>query len=82
MLLNIYFITGKKQLDYEVCKFGMQSIEVLSNKGKTQFIITHDAELAEICCDYFVFFENGNVIHSGTWTEKNIELIADYFNMA
>lgn len=38
----------------------------LQQMGKTLFTITHDPELIEKCCDYFVFIEKGTVCwHDG-----------------
>lgn len=66
-------------LDYRHMKQVARNIDDLSRKGKTQFIITHDSELAQVCCDYFLFFENGKMIQQGTWTKDNVRLIGEYF---
>lgn len=51
----------------------------LSKMGKTQFVITHDPELVEKCCDRFLFFENGKITDSGSWTAEALEQVRTYF---
>ena len=53
----------------------------LAEAGKTQLVITHDPELVEKCCDYYLFFENGEIIEYGTWSERTINRIRDYFDI-
>ena len=38
-----------------------ESILLLKEKGKTIFIVTHDAELIESCCDMWIEIENGHL---------------------
>lgn len=42
---------------------------LLSQLGKTIFIVTHDPELIQECCNYFVFMEKGQVKWSDGWNE-------------
>lgn len=75
----IVFDEPTSGLDYRHMKEVAKSINHLSAMGKTQFIITHDPELVSACCNYFIFMENGKVIHSGRWTNENTRLIFQYF---
>lgn len=36
-------------------------IQKLKNRGTTQFIITHDKEFLDECCDTVICFENGHI---------------------
>lgn len=75
----IVFDEPTSGLDYRHMKEVAQNVLKLSSLGKTVFIITHDPELVTLCCNYFVFIENGMVTHSGEWTSQNIEFVSDYF---
>lgn len=44
------------------------------------FFITHNPELVECCCAYFMFMENGKVKWHGGKNEKNIKAIKEFFN--
>ena len=66
-------------LDYRHMEIVADMINDLSEKGKTQFIITHDPELVERCCDRFLFLKNGKVECEGSWTKENIDRIRNYF---
>ena len=44
------------------------------------FFITHNPELVECCCAYFMFMENGKVKLHGGKNEKNIKAIKEFFN--
>ena len=68
-------------LDYRHMKDVARNIRKLSEWGKTQFVITHDAELVAECCDYFIFMENGKVLCSGGWTVDNVEYVRAYFKI-
>lgn len=52
-------------LDFGNMKGIARVIESLREEGKTVFLITHDPELAALCCDYYVFFEKGRVLRHG-----------------
>lgn len=69
-------------LDYRHMKEVSACIRKLSEMGKTQMIITHDPELAALCCDYMVFLDNGAVSRFGEWTDENIDFVACYFENA
>lgn len=68
-------------LDYKNMLRAAENINRLSKMGKTQFIITHDPELAEKCCDRFIFFENGRITGSGMWTNEAVQKLRKYFSM-
>lgn len=68
-------------LDYRNMERVAQNINALAEAGKTQLVITHDPELVEKCCDYYLFFENGEIIEYGTWSERTINRIQDYFDI-
>ena len=48
--------------------------------GRTIFFITHDPELVECCCDYFMFMENGKVKWHGIKDKKDMEKIREFFD--
>ena len=53
----------------------------MQKAGQTQFVITHDPELLERCCDYFLFFEYGKVSwHCGADAESAARL-RDFFTL-
>ncbi len=54
-------------------------LEKLQQMGKTLFIITHDPELIQRCCDYFLFVENGKVKWSEHWNEHSESELAAFF---
>ena len=66
-------------LDYRNMERVAENIRRLSGMGKTQFVITHDPELVEKCCDRFLFFENGEITASGGWTAEAVERLRAYF---
>lgn len=67
-------------LDFRNMKEVSNEMMRLKEDGKTIFIITHDSELVECCCDYFMFMENGKVKWHGIKDEKNMEKIGEFFN--
>ena len=67
-------------LDFRNMKEVSNEMMRLKKDGKTIFIITHDPELVECCCDYFMFMENGKVKWHGGKNEKNIKAIEEFFN--
>ena len=67
-------------LDFKNMKEVSNEMIRLKEDGKTIFIITHDPELVECCCDYFMFMENGKVKWHGGKNEKNIKAIKEFFN--
>ncbi len=54
-------------------------LEKLQQMGKTLFIITHDPELIQRCCDYFLFIENGKIKWSEQWNEHSKNELAAFF---
>ena len=67
-------------LDFRNMKEVSNEMMRLKKDGKTIFIITHDPELVECCCDYFMFMENGKLKWHGGKNEKNIKAIKEFFN--
>ena len=68
-------------LDYQNMLRAAENINRLSEMGKTQFIITHDPELVEKCCDSFLFFENGSITDFGTWSDEAVQRLKKYFSV-
>ena len=75
----IFYDEPTSGLDYRNMERVAENIRRLSEMGKTQFVITHDPELVEKCCDRFLFFENGEITGSGSWTAESVERIRKYF---
>ena len=66
-------------LDYRHMLGVSELIKNLSKEERTLFIITHDPELLQECCDYLIFLENGNLAWSGGWTRINTERVNSFF---
>lgn len=75
----IFYDEPTSGLDYRNMERVAENIRRLSEMGKTQFVITHDPELVEKCCDRFLFFENGKITNSGSWTAEALEQVKTYF---
>ncbi len=67
-------------LDYRHMKEVAGCIRRLADTGRTQFVITHDAELAAECCDYYIFIEDGKTVRSGGWDDEAVNFISGYFS--
>ena len=67
-------------LDYRHMLEVAGCIRNLANTGRTQFIITHDAELVAECCDYYLFIGDGKVVRSGGWDDEAVKYVSGYFN--
>ena len=67
-------------LDFKNMKEVSNEMMRLKEDGKTIFIITHDPELVECCCDYFMFMENGKAKWHGIKDEKNMGKIREFFD--
>ena len=66
-------------LDYRHMKEAAECIRKLADTGRTQFIITHDAELVAECCDYYLFIREGKETGSGCWDAEAVRMISGYF---
>ena len=75
----IFYDEPTSGLDYRNMERVAENIRCLSEMGKTQFVITHDPELVEKCCDRFLFFENGKITDSGSWTAEAVNQLRGYF---
>lgn len=75
----IFYDEPTSGLDYRNMERVAENIRRLSEMGKTQFVITHDPELVEKCCDRFLFFENGKITNSGSWTAEAVNQLRGYF---
>lgn len=75
----IFYDEPTSGLDYRNMEHVAENIRRLSEMGKTQFVITHDPELVEKCCDRFLFFENGKITNSGSWTAEAVNQLRGYF---
>lgn len=67
-------------LDFRNMKEVSNEMMRLKEGGETIFIITHDPELVECCCDYFMFMENGKVKWHGIKDKKDMEKIREFFD--
>ena len=67
-------------LDFKNMKEVSNEMMRLKEGGKTIFIITHNPELVECCCDYFMFMENGKVKWHGIKDKKDMEKIREFFD--
>ena len=66
-------------LDYTRMLDVAETVRDMKEKCKTQFIITHDPELIEQCCDYLVFMEGGKVIESGFLAGALVDKMKEFF---
>ena len=66
-------------LDYRHMLGVSKLMKRLSREGRTVFIITHDPELLQECCDYLLFMENGKLAWSGDRTKENTERLNVFF---
>lgn len=66
-------------LDYRHMLEVSELLKRLSREGRTLFLITHDPELLQECCDYLLFLENGRLSWSGTWTRENADRVNAFF---
>lgn len=76
----IVFDEPTSGLDYYHMVEVAKNLLTLSEMGKTLFIITHDPELIALCCNYFVFIEDGGVKWHGGWTDENISYLREFFS--
>lgn len=69
-------------LDFRHMEEVAKILTKLQQMGKTLFIITHDPELIETCCDYFVFIEKGTVCWHDGWNTQTEQKLVDFFNLS
>ncbi len=75
----IVFDEPTSGLDYRHMKEVAGNLKKLSDMGKTLFVITHDPELIQECCNYFIFIENGQAAWSDGWNSVSRKRLADFF---
>ena len=67
-------------LDYISMRKAATLIGKLKERGTTQFLITHDKELLDACCDFILFLENGKVKYAGTYQGEIRDRVEEFFN--
>lgn len=67
-------------LDYRHMLEVAENLKQLSKLGKTLFIVTHDPELIQECCNYFIYIEDGQVEWSDSWTSAAKNHLLQFFN--
>lgn len=77
----IFYDEPTSGLDYRHMKEVSESIKKLNDMGKTQFIITHDPELVQECCNYFIYMVDGKIELSGSWNKENIRFVQSFFKL-
>lgn len=75
----IIFDEPTSGLDYRHMKEVAVNLKKLSDMGKTLFVITHDSELIQECCNYFIFIEKGQVAWSDGWNFVSRKRLAEFF---
>lgn len=66
-------------LDYTRMLDVAEAIKSMKADGKTQFIITHDPELIEQCCDYLIFMEEGQILETGWLQGLLVDKMKQFF---
>ena len=66
-------------LDYTRMIDVAEAIKSMKADGKTQFIITHDPELIEQCCDYLIFMEEGQILETGWLQGLLVDKMKQFF---
>lgn len=66
-------------LDYASMLDVAEGIRNMQRRGKTQFVITHDPELIEKCCNYLMFMDKGLVIEVGTIEGERLQRMKEFF---
>ena len=66
-------------LDYTRMIAVAEAIKSMKSAGKTQFIITHDPELTEQCCDYLIFMEEGKILETGWLQGVLVDKMKNFF---
>jgi len=68
----IIFDEVTSALDPELISGVLQTMEMISKKGMTMIVITHEMNFAKRCADRFVFMEKGEIVEQGTIEEMVI----------
>ena len=77
---NIIFLDEPTSgLDYFHMKQTAENIKKLSDSGKLVFVITHDPEFIQQCCNYLVFLNNGEIDYAGVIDAKGNKILNDFF---
>ena len=76
----MFFDEPTSGLDFRHMEEVAAVLEKLQQKGKTIFLITHDPELIQRCCDYFIFMEHGQVKWCDGWSRETENRLNDFFN--
>lgn len=67
-------------LDYHHMIEVSENLKNLSKMRKTLFIITHDPELIDECCNYLIFIEEGSVAWSSPYNEESCRHLQQFFS--
>lgn len=83
-------ISGRKIVIYDEPTSGLDYISMrkaatligkMKERGTTQFLITHDKELLDACCDYILFLESGKVKYAGAYQGEIRDRVEAFFNL-
>nr|WP_256254665.1 ATP-binding cassette domain-containing protein [Treponema phagedenis] len=66
-------------LDYRHMMEVSNELKRLSKIGKTIFVITHDPELINLSCNYFIFLDKGKVKWYGGRTKEILSKVENFF---
>jgi ABC-type polar amino acid transport system ATPase subunit len=65
----IVFDEVTSALDPELISDVLETMEIISNKGMTMIVITHEMSFARRCADRFIFMEEGRIAEQGSLEE-------------
>jgi len=65
----IIFDEVTSALDPELISGVLETMEMISNKGMTMIVITHEMSFARRCADRFIFMEKGRIAEQGSLKE-------------
>lgn len=75
----ILFDEPTSGLDYEHMKQVAAILQLLRERSKTVFVITHDPELIALCADDILLIENGGAAEHYPITAENSKRICEFF---